>query len=94
MYYLHRTLLKELIRERARRGLDKNSFESNRHHRIINDKSYDSTAEHFLMFFPTRGTVFRLVLVGKLLVLTLSNISDLLSTIFLPDLNRIMGIMD
>jgi hypothetical protein len=26
---IHRTLLKELIRERARRDLDKNSFESN-----------------------------------------------------------------
>ena len=27
MYYLGRTLLKELIRERTRRDLDKNSFE-------------------------------------------------------------------
>ena len=62
-----RTLLKELIRERARRDLDKNSFESNLITELLMTYQHNSTAEHFLMFFHTRGWLFRLVLVGKLL---------------------------
>jgi hypothetical protein len=52
---------------------------------------HNSTAGYFLMFSRTRGRVFRLV--GKLL-LAMSNISDLLSTIFLQRLNRITRIMN
>jgi hypothetical protein len=35
---------------------------------LLMTNQHNSTAEHFLMFFRTRGRVFRLVLVDKLLL--------------------------